>query len=77
MNFIIYVTDMLFFMNKLKTSKSMKKRFKLTSNLKLLRRQASHNHLLQKKTSKRKQNLRQIVLVNKRDVGNFKYKLPY
>lgn len=64
-------------MNKLKTSRSIRKRFKLTYNLKLLRRRASRNHLLQKKTSKRKKDLRKVVLVDKSNISNFKYQLPY
>nr|YP_009296172.1 ribosomal protein L35 [Sebdenia flabellata]AOM65107.1 ribosomal protein L35 [Sebdenia flabellata] len=64
-------------MYKLKTSKSILKRFKITSNSKLLRHRASRNHLLQKKTSKRKQKLRRVVIVSSRDILNFNSKLPY
>ncbi len=38
---------------------------------------ASRNHLLEKKTSKRKQKLRRTVTVNSRDKQNFKYSLLY
>nr|QCI07474.1 ribosomal protein L35 [Leiomenia cribrosa] len=58
-------------MNKLKTSKSIKKRFKVTSKGKLLRHKASRSHLLQKKTAKRKQYLRKTVEVNPRDFYDF------
>nr|YP_010985972.1 ribosomal protein L35 [Grateloupia asiatica]WOL36890.1 ribosomal protein L35 [Grateloupia asiatica] len=64
-------------MYKLKTSRSIIKRFKLTSSGKLLRHRASRNHLLQKKSTKRKQKLRQTVIVNKSDISNFKSKLFY
>lgn len=64
-------------MGKLKTSKSISKRFKLTSQSKLLRRKAARSHLLQKKTSKRKQDLRRVVQVNLQDIPNFKRKLSY
>nr|YP_010986374.1 ribosomal protein L35 [Pachymeniopsis lanceolata]WOL37292.1 ribosomal protein L35 [Pachymeniopsis lanceolata] len=62
-------------MYKLKTSRSIMKRFKLTSSGKLLRHRASRNHLLQKKSTKRKQKLRQTVIVSKSDIWNFKSKL--
>lgn len=61
-------------MNKLKTSKSIKKRFKLTSNGKFLRHRASRSHLLQKKSSKRKQSLRKTLLISPRDVIHLKRK---
>nr|AOM64499.1 ribosomal protein L35 [Riquetophycus sp.] len=64
-------------MNKLKTSKSIKKRLNITSSFKLLRHRASRNHLLQKKSSKRKQNLRRIVLISLNDIVGIKLKLPY
>ena len=64
-------------MQRLKNSKSINKRFKVTSSGKLLRHRASRNHLLEKKPSKRKQNLRRIVKVSKNDILNFKYRLPY
>nr|QOS04598.1 50S ribosomal protein L35 [Sarcopeltis skottsbergii] len=64
-------------MKKLKTSKSIKKRLKITSLGKLLRHKASRSHLLQKKTSKRKQKLRQVTYVCKKDTLGFKQNLPY
>lgn len=64
-------------MLKLKTSKSLKKRFKITSKGKILRHMATRNHLLQKKSSKRKQDLRQVLEVHKHDICNFICKLPY
>lgn len=63
-------------MYKLKTRRSIKKRFKVTSGGKLMMRKASRSHLLEKKSSKRKANLRKTALVQLRDQQNFKYSLP-
>nr|YP_010903888.1 ribosomal protein L35 [Hypnea musciformis]WCH56939.1 ribosomal protein L35 [Hypnea musciformis] len=64
-------------MPKLKTSKSISKRFYVTSSGRLIRYCASRSHLLQKKTSKRKQKLRKKLCVNSNDLSNFMHKLPY
>ena len=64
-------------MYKLKTSKAIKKRIKITSSGKLLRHSSNRSHLLQKKASKRKRRLRQISIVNLSDQLNFKNSLPY
>ena len=48
---------------KLKSSRSILKRFKITATGKLLRHKACRNHLLQKKSSKHKQKLRKVVKV--------------
>ncbi|CCP38155.1 50S ribosomal protein L35 (plastid) [Chondrus crispus] len=64
-------------MKKLKTSKSIKKRIKVTSSGKFLRHKASRSHLLQKKTSNRKQKLKQVTCINKKDASSFTQKLPY
>jgi len=64
-------------MYKVKTHKSIKKRFKITANGKLMMHKASRSHLLEKKTSKRKQHLRKTVIVNSRDRQNFRYSLLY
>lgn len=58
-------------MYKLKHSKSISKRFKVTVTGKILRRKASRSHLLQKKSTKRKLRLRHISLVNVNDIKNF------
>lgn len=60
---------------KLKSSRSIVKRFKITSNGKLLRNKACRNHLLQKKTSHRKQKLRKAIGVKKSDLMNIRSKL--
>nr|YP_009300523.1 ribosomal protein L35 [Campylaephora sungminbooi]AKU47442.1 ribosomal protein L35 [Campylaephora sungminbooi]ALN11889.1 ribosomal protein L35 [Campylaephora sungminbooi] len=63
-------------MYKLKTRRSIKKRFKMTSSGKLIMRKASRSHLLEKKSSKRKTRLRKTALVQLRDKKNFKFSLP-
>ena len=50
-------------MLKLKTSSSVTKRFKATRNQKLMRRQASKSHLLQKKSQSRKKKLSRVAQV--------------
>lgn len=62
-------------MYRLKSSKSIKKRLKVTKKGILLRRRASKNHLLQKKTSQRKQSLRKVSRVFHGDFINFKDKI--
>lgn len=52
---------------KLKSSKAILKRFKITTHGKLLRHKACRSHLLQKKTSTRKQNLRKVTQVKYAD----------
>nr|QCI04881.1 ribosomal protein L35 [Bornetia secundiflora] len=64
-------------MYKLKTVKAVKKRFKVTSKGKLLKSRPYRSHLLQKKNSKRKQQLRKVLLVSSRDISNFILALPY
>nr|YP_009399323.1 ribosomal protein L35 [Kapraunia schneideri]ARW68929.1 ribosomal protein L35 [Kapraunia schneideri] len=64
-------------MYKLKTNKSINKRFKLTSNDKLLKHNSGKSHLLQKKSSNRKRYLRKVKLVNSSDRSNFMNSLPY
>ena len=64
-------------MYKLKTRKSIYKRFKVTSGGKLLMHKASKSHLLEKKTSRKKQKLKRVIEVSLRDKKNFKYSLPY
>lgn len=63
-------------MYKLKTRRSIKKRFKITANSKLMMHKASRSHLLEKKSSKRKSKLRKTAVVKVRDFKNFKYSLP-
>lgn len=64
-------------MPKLKTSSSITKRFKVTSSKKLLRHKASHSHLLEKKSSKRKHNLSKVVILENCDFKRLQFKLKY
>nr|QCI08811.1 ribosomal protein L35 [Sphondylothamnion multifidum] len=64
-------------MYKLKTIKSINKRFKKTSTNKLLKHKSSRSHLLQKKNSKRKQHLRKVKSINFCDRKNLVNGLPY
>nr|YP_009774067.1 50S ribosomal protein L35 [Caulacanthus okamurae]QIZ74684.1 50S ribosomal protein L35 [Caulacanthus okamurae] len=64
-------------MIKIKTSKSMVKRFSLTSTGKFLRHKASKSHLLEKKTSKRKQKLKKIISIDSKSILSLTRKLPY
>jgi large subunit ribosomal protein L35 len=64
-------------MPKIKTNKSAAKRFKKTGTGKIKRRKPLKNHILTKKTTKRKRNLRQADLVHKSDEGRVKRMIPY
>jgi len=59
-------------MPKLKTSRSAKKRFRKTGTGKVRRYQAYTNHILTKKTSKRKRKLRKGALVHPADEKRIK-----
>ena len=60
---------------KLKSSRAIVKRFKLTANGKCLRHKAGRSHLLQKKSSKRKHNLRKVVKLQYADYLLLKFKI--
>ena len=64
-------------MPKMKTSKSAAKRFKLTGTGKLKRNKAYKRHILTKKSTKRKRNLRQAAITDATNVKNMKKILPY
>ena len=49
-------------MPKMKTNKSVKKRFRLTASGKVKRNKCNRRHLLSGRTSKRKRHLRQSVI---------------
>ncbi len=51
-------------MPKQKTHKGAAKRFKVTATGKVTRHHANHSHILTKKTTKRKRNLRKSTLVS-------------
>ncbi|UCD84463.1 MAG: 50S ribosomal protein L35 [Deltaproteobacteria bacterium] len=54
-------------MPKLKSSRGAKKRFKLTATGKVRRKKAYASHILTKKTTKRKRNLRKAAFLSKVD----------
>jgi large subunit ribosomal protein L35 len=59
-------------MPKVKTNSGAKKRFKLTGTGKIKRKHAFKNHILTKKSTKRKRNLVKMTLVHDSDVGRVK-----
>ena len=64
-------------MPKLKTKRAAAKRFKVTGTGKLKRNKAYKSHILTKKTSKRKRNLRKATITDKTNEKNMKKILPY
>ncbi|MBR1477855.1 MAG: 50S ribosomal protein L35 [Lachnospiraceae bacterium] len=64
-------------MPKMKSSKAAAKRFKLTGTGKLKRSKAYKSHILTKKSTKRKRNLRQSAVTDATNVKNMKKILPY
>jgi large subunit ribosomal protein L35 len=63
-------------MPKMKTNRAAAKRLKRTAKGKLRRRKAYHSHILTKKSSKRKRNLRKPALVSKADEKRMNRLLP-
>ena len=64
-------------MPKIKTHSGAKKRFKLSKNGKVIRAHANKRHILNKKTTKRKRNLRKHVVADKTNVKQIKRLIPY
>ena len=64
-------------MPKMKTSRAAAKRFKVTGTGKLKRAKAYKSHILTKKTTKRKRNLRKATVVDSTNLKNIKKALPY
>ncbi|NLJ85555.1 MAG: 50S ribosomal protein L35 [Firmicutes bacterium] len=64
-------------MPKLKTHRGAAKRFKVTGTGKIKRSRAYKSHILEKKSSKRKRNLRQTTLVDNADQKRMHKLLPY
>ncbi|MBI5417633.1 50S ribosomal protein L35 [Candidatus Poribacteria bacterium] len=64
-------------MPKLKTNRGAAKRFKVTKKGHVKRSKAFGNHILTKKTSKRKRLAKKRSLVNKTEEKNIKLLLPY
>ncbi len=64
-------------MPKIKTHSGAKKRFKLSKGGKVLRGHAYKSHILNKKTTKRKRNLRKTAVTDKTNVAQVKRLIPY
>ena len=64
-------------MPKLKTHKGAQKRFKVTGKKKIIHSKAFRNHILTKKSAKRKRNLSKPGEVSPADRSRIKAMLPY
>ena len=64
-------------MPKIKSNSGAKKRFKLSKTGKVIRAHAYKSHILNKKTTKRKRNLRQTTTVDKTNAKQIKKLIPY
>lgn len=64
-------------MPKIKTKRAAAKRFKKTAGGNLKRNKAFKSHILTKKTTKRKRNLRKATMTDATNVKNMKKILPY
>ena len=64
-------------MPKMKTSRAAAKRFKKTGTVLLKRNKAYKSHILTKKSTKRKRNLRQATITDSTNAQNMKKILPY
>ena len=64
-------------MPKIKTNRAAAKRFQKTGTGKIKRNKAYKSHILTKKTTKRKRNLRHQTITDATNVKNMKKVLPY
>jgi large subunit ribosomal protein L35 len=64
-------------MPKIKTNRGAAKRFRTTATGKVKRKRAYHSHILTKKTTKRKRNLRQGAYVDVTNESKIRRLLPY
>ena len=64
-------------MPKIKTCRAAAKRFKKTGTGKIMRNKAYKSHILTKKSTKRKRNLRKAIITDSTNVKNMKKVLPY
>ena len=64
-------------MPKIKTHSGAKKRFSLTKTGKVKRAHAYKSHILNKKTTKRKSNLRKTAMADVTNVAQVKRLIPY
>ena len=64
-------------MPKIKTNRAAAKRFKATGTGKLKRNKAYRRHILTKKTTNNKRNLRKAAMMDQTNIKNMKKILPY
>jgi len=64
-------------MPKIKTNRGAAKRFKYTGSGKILRNKAFSSHILTKKSTKRKRNLRKATLVDSTNLKQISKLIPY
>ncbi len=64
-------------MPKIKTHRATAKRFKVTGSGQFKRNKAFKSHILEKKSPKRKRNLRKAALASSADIKRVKKLLPY
>lgn len=64
-------------MPKMKTKSGAAKRFKVTGSGKIMKMKAFKSHILTKKSTKRKRNLRKAIEVDKSNVVQMRRLLPY
>jgi large subunit ribosomal protein L35 len=64
-------------MPKLKTHRGAAKRFSVTATGKIKRSKAYRSHILTKKTTKRKRNLRKAAIIDKTNHKAIKKLIPY
>jgi large subunit ribosomal protein L35 len=64
-------------MPKQKTHSASKKRFRVTGTGKIMRSQAFKKHILTKKSTKRKRNLRKSLVVSPVNQSNIRQLIPY
>ena len=64
-------------MPKIKTHRAAAKRFSVTGSGKFKRNKAYKSHILEKKSPKRKRNLRKSTLVSSVEIGSLRRMLPY
>lgn len=64
-------------MPRIKTLRSAAKRFKKTASGKFKRKQANLRHILTKKSTDRKRNLRSKIVVSQKDNNRVRLFLPY
>ena len=64
-------------MPRIKTHSGAKKRFKVSKNGKIIRAHAYKSHILNKKSTKRKRNLRKTTVADVANVAQVKRLIPY